>query len=423
MRKPKAHGRRVLVVSHTHPRLTQGGGEIVAFETFRRLNATPGFEGFLLSHDARRLPVRAGAAFTQPFGPREYLYAGRSFDHFLFANPDPNFAQEFEVLLEALQPDIVHFHHFIGIGVEALAMPRRVLPQVRVMLTLHEYLLICHHHGQMVTRPDLTLCEAASPQACHGCFPEQSPPAFFMRDLWLRRHLDGVDLFIAPSHFLRERFRAWGLPAGRMVVQANPLPAPAPPPKRPPSPNNPPRIGFFGQISELKGLGVLFAAARILAARGWPGVIEMHGRQEDQPETLRRRLEPLLAAQPGNVMLCGPYPNAAVAGLMAGCDAVVVPSIWWENAPLVVREAAAAGVRVIGADLGGLGEALRAQPGSILVPPRDPLALAEAILALPQAEPAVAPAPASAPAPAFAPAASIIEADPLNLYRPPPITG
>ena len=98
MRKAKADGRRVLVVSHTHPKLTQGGGEIVAFETFRRLNATPGFEGFLLSHDAKKLPVRAGAAFTQPFGPREYLYGGRSFDHFLFANPDPNFARAFEAL-------------------------------------------------------------------------------------------------------------------------------------------------------------------------------------------------------------------------------------------------------------------------------------------------------------------------------------
>jgi len=94
---------------------------------------------------------------------------------------------------------------------------------------------------------------------------------------------------------------------------------------------------------------------------------------------------------------------------MARCDAVVVPSIWWENAPLVVREAAAAGVRVIGADLGGLGEALRAIPSSVLIPPRDPRALAEAILALPQAEPA--------PAPAFT------ETDPLSLYRPSPIQG
>lgn len=113
---------------------------------------------------------------------------------------------------------------------------------------------------------------------------------------------------------------------------------------------------------------MLFAAARILAARGWPGVIVMHGRQEEQPELLRRRLERLLAAQPPNITLCGPYPNEAVGGLMAGCDAVVVPSIWWENAPLVVREAAAAGVLIIGADLGGLGEALRAIPGSILLP-------------------------------------------------------
>ncbi len=406
MRRAEPH-RRVLIVSHTHPRLTQGGGEIAAFENFHRLNAAPGFEGYWLSHDAGVPPARPGAAFTQPFGPREYLYAGRSFDHFYFANPDPNFAREFLILLERLRPEIVHFHHFLGIGLEALALVRRALPTARVILTLHEYRLICHHHGQMVTRPDLTLCEAASPRACHGCFPESPPQAFFLRDLWLRRYLDEVDLFVAPSRFLRDRFLAWGLPADRMVLRENPIPQQDPPaPRGTSSPAGAPRIGYFGQVSELKGLGVLFDAARVLAAWGWKGMIEVHGRQEEQPETLRRRLEPLLAARPDNVRLCGPYPNAAVGGLMAGCDAVVVPSIWWENSPLVVREAAAAGVPLIGADLGGLGEKLRAVPGAITFRARDPLALAEAILALPRKR--------SAPPPA---AASEVGDDPLSLYR------
>jgi glycosyltransferase involved in cell wall biosynthesis len=163
----------------------------------------------------------------------------------------------------------------------------------------------------------------------------------------------------------------------------NPLP---PSPARAPRPTKLPpgiRIGYFGQISELKGLGVLFSAARLLAEHGWQGVIDVHGKVEPMPEGMQRRLDLLLSDIPPNVAMRGHYPNTDVGRLMMECDAVVVPSIWWENSPLVVREAAAAGVPIIGADIGGLGEKLRETPGSILTRPRDPIALAQAIMGLP----------------------------------------
>lgn len=383
MRRPEPR-RRVLVVSHTHPRLTQGGGEIAAFETFRRLSESPAFETWLLSHDAGLLPARAGAPIVQPFGPREYLYVGRSYDPMLFANTDPNFPAALVDLLLFLKPDVVHFHHFVGIGVEAIAIVRKTLPNAQIILTLHEYYLICNHFGQMVTRPNLELCYASSPLACHSCFPEHSPQTFFLRNLWLKRYLSAVDLFIAPSRFLRDRFVAWGLSSELMRIMENPLP---PAPTRQVELSGKERawsrIGYFGQISELKGLNILFAAARLLLQREWKGIIEVHGKVQPLPDNLQRRLDSLLADVPSNVVMCGYYANEAVSELMARCDAVVVPSIWWENSPLVVQEAATVGVTVIGADIGGLGEKLREIPGSILVRARDPMALAEAIAALP----------------------------------------
>jgi hypothetical protein len=92
------------------------------------------------------------------------------------------------------------------------------------VLTLHEYLLICAHFGQMVTKPDLALCDRASPQRCHRCYPELDPRSFFLRELWLKRFLHEVDLFIAPSRFLLERHVAWGLPRERFRVLENLLP-------------------------------------------------------------------------------------------------------------------------------------------------------------------------------------------------------
>jgi glycosyltransferase involved in cell wall biosynthesis len=57
---------------------------------------------------------------------------------------------------------------------------------------------------------------------------------------------------------------------------------------------------------------------------------------------------------------------------------LIVPSIWEENSPLTVREARAAGLRVIGSAIGGIPEL---DPQARLVPPRDPHALSEAIRA------------------------------------------
>ena len=52
----------------------------------------------------------------------------------------------------------------------------------------------------------------------------------------------------------------------------------------------------------------------------------------------------------------GAIPSAEVPALMSRHDALVLPSIWPENSPLVVREATAQGLPVIGPALGGCGE-------------------------------------------------------------------
>jgi glycosyltransferase involved in cell wall biosynthesis len=55
----------------------------------------------------------------------------------------------------------------------------------------------------------------------------------------------------------------------------------------------------------------------------------------------------------------GAYENAAVVRLMSACDYVLVPSIWWENSPMVIQEAFAAGRPVICTGIGGMAEKVR----------------------------------------------------------------
>ena len=360
----------MLVVSHTHPRLTTGGAEIAAYEQFRRLREAPGVRAFFLAANGGWHAERAGVVIQRPFGPDEFLVEAPGYDHFRHANANPALAREFGALLEELAPDIVHFHHYLGLGVELFALVRRHAPRAKVVLTLHEYLLICAHYGQMVTKPDLALCDRASPQRCHRCFPELDPRSFFLRELWLKRFLAEVDLFIAPSRFLMERHVAWGLPEARFRVLENMLPIPAEVPpeaaRRPVSPSGPFRLGFFGQLSRLKGIDVLLRAAELLEERGVDAVIEVHGSAEHQPPEFREHVRQALARAPRRLLVRGPYRNQDVLRLMRGVDAVVVPSLWWENSPLIIREAAAAGRPVLGSDIGGIAEKVGELPGSTL---------------------------------------------------------
>lgn len=66
---------------------------------------------------------------------------------------------------------------------------------------------------------------------------------------------------------------------------------------------------------------------------------------------------------------------------MARADWVVVPSLWWENAPLVIEEARAAGRPVIASGIGGMAERVADGVDGLHVPPGDAAALAETMRA------------------------------------------
>jgi GT2 family glycosyltransferase len=75
----------------------------------------------------------------------------------------------------------------------------------------------------------------------------------------------------------------------------------------------------------------------------------------------------------------GPVPHERMAGALSEVDALVVPSVWIENAPFVIREAFAAGLPVIASDLGGMAEMVRHEQDGLLFTPGSPPALAAQI--------------------------------------------
>ena len=55
------------------------------------------------------------------------------------------------------------------------------------------------------------------------------------------------------------------------------------------------------------------------------------------------------------VKFYGHYTREQLPGILAEMDAVVVPSVWWENSPLVIQEAFLAEL-VICSNIGGMAE-------------------------------------------------------------------
>ena len=121
-------------------------------------------------------------------------------------------------LLRALEPDVVHFHHFLSIGLDLIATTRRILPSCRILLTFHEFAAICAADGHMVRRTDRSLCDHSSPVRCHQCIPDRQPDEFMIRKLWIEQHLSHVDHFTCPSRFMIEPFVTWGIPASGSVT-------------------------------------------------------------------------------------------------------------------------------------------------------------------------------------------------------------
>jgi glycosyltransferase involved in cell wall biosynthesis len=353
--------RRLLIASHGHPQITRGGAEISAFQLFRQFHDMPGWEAWFLGCQNNRLGERLGTAVTQPFSDREFVYSTGSFEWFKFANRDPNFPKAFCSLLAQLQPDIVHFHHFINFGVEAFYHVRQTLPNAKIILTLHEYLAMCHHYGQMITREHENLCYEAQLSRCNRCFPGSGPADFFLRKLYVQSFFAMVDQFVSPSKFLAERLVAWGIPEQRITVIENVIPAASDAGTiKYQNDTGPLRIGFFGQISRLKGINVLFDAASSLEAEGFRDVVfDIHGDYHGQPPEFQNEFLKRLDRAGCNVRFHGPYDPQHVDLLMRQTDVTIVPSIWWENSPVVIQEAFRNRRPVICSNIGGMAEKVR----------------------------------------------------------------
>ena len=370
--------KKIVFISHGHPELSKGGAEVASWNLYQLLLKN----GYDCLYIARTDGASHGGSTFSSRGEEVLLHTGMS-DWFNLSTSHlkPLFSDLAELLKE-FAPDVVHIHHYAHIGIELFPAVRRALPNAKIVFTIHEFMAMCMHNGQMVKRETLKLCSKAVEADCHKCFPSHSPGDFFLRKHYVQDQFSFVDEFVSPSQFLADRYVAWGLPQEKVHVIENVLPTLTPvAPRALADGEKRTKLAFFGQVNPYKGLDILLKALTLLPHELRSKVhLDVHGANFDmQTNDFKEKVELLLNEVEDCVDLRGPYESEQLSSRMAECDWVIIPSIWWENSPVVIQEAIHIGRPLIGSNIGGMKEKIDGIAG-ITFEARSAASLASAIV-------------------------------------------
>jgi glycosyltransferase involved in cell wall biosynthesis len=384
---------RIALVVHKFPPSSLGGTEVYTQNLAREL-ATRGHEVAVFFRAEPPGVTSSGREWEEREGFRA-LRVWRGFDlatasapaRFLDTFYNPDIEAAFERFLDEVQPELVHFQHVMWLSFRLIAMARR--RKLPTLLTLHDYWFLCAN-SQLIW-PDHRTCQGKNGGLnCARCALEQvhAPvvpllqplitPAFWVRDALVRRAAFSAERWIAPSHFLIQQYVKAGFPATRFTCLENGIDTSGLAfPERPPRPDGKLRVTYLGSLAWQKGVhvaveamhGISPSAAR-LQVYGDPAAFADYARLLQS------------GADSDNTTFHGALVHSEVGRVLAQTDVLVVPSLWYENSPLVIQEAFAAGVPVVASDIGALAEKVHPGIDGWLCPPGDVPAWREVLLRL-----------------------------------------
>ncbi|MBY0338278.1 MAG: glycosyltransferase [Acetobacteraceae bacterium] len=368
---------RVLIVSNLFPPDVIGGAEIAA----ERLATALARRGHHVKVLGGYLPGRTpGWSDTQDAGVvhRIPLLSLQPEEDFIRPEAEATFRR----IASRFRPDVVHFHNLSGLGAPLVRAARDYA--AKVVCTLHDYWGFCRNKTNL--RNDGSVCVNAEDCALcswHASEAGAAVPIRLRRDL-IAWSLDQADALISPSQYLAARYRGTGLFSPSIRVISNgldlaPFETLEPIEAGPATEERPVAFLYVGSFGRHKGLDVLWRAAKRLHARP-----ELRGRWSvtcigDGPEKPSLLTAIVREGLSGFVRLEDALPHAAVPNRMAKADALISASVWEENEPIVLLEAAAAGLALIAPRIGGVPELVADGVNGSLFEPGDDAALALAM--------------------------------------------
>jgi glycosyltransferase involved in cell wall biosynthesis len=387
---------KVLHVTFSYAPDPMGGTEVYVGDVCRHLQAdgvgaviaAPGGQAAAYEMDGirvRRFP------FQTPPGELDALYGG-----------DPVAANAFDAVLAAELPDLVHQHALTPAcsGELVARARRRGLP---VVFTYHTPTVSCQRgtllrwgsevcdgqldvrqctactlHGlglnRTVSRMVASAPEAVGEAIAHAGLSGGGWTAFRLSTLMKRRHdeirrlLMDVDRVVVLAGWVKGVLRANGIPEDRMVLAPHGVARVERQPRTAWDAKYV-RLAHLGRLEANKGTRLLIAALQAIPDAGL--TLDIFGITQSDAD--RQELDRVRALADGDsrIRFLPPLDHASITRRLAAFDAVVVPSQLLETGPLVVLEAFAAGVPVIGSALGGISEKVRHGVTGWLVRPHD----------------------------------------------------
>lgn len=404
---------KVLLATHQFFPEHRAGTEVLTLGLARALNAR--------GHEARVFAAKRSVPVTDlPAGATEdYTVEGVPVRRigrpreslarpFRLNYDNPALAAALGAYLRDFRPDVVHFMHLQGLSAAAIRVVKEEfgLPAV---YTATDFWTVCpvvdlrRHDGVMCGGPDPAHCPRCLASRQRGsrlaALVEKTPgpllraadavsklrlpstplPLRQVRDLserpaYIREWVNGLDRVLAPTRLTRDILVENGIDPeiveishyGINVSSVKAVSREAPVPGRI-------RFGFIGTLGPHKGADTLIRAFGELP-RDSGATLTVHGGDAGF-EGFRVELE-RMAGGDERVSFPGTFPPERIGGVLSGIDVLVVPSRWYENTPLVVYSAFAAGVPVVATDLGGLSEVVEYGKNGLLFPLEDTGALA-----------------------------------------------
>ena len=209
--------------------------------------------------------------------------------------------------------------------------------------------------------------------------PWRSLVALAQRPKRMREAYGRFAKVLVPSELMLSTFVGLGFPAGRTAVcpygidvaglDAQPMRLSWPRPNQ-----RALEVGFIGSFNYAKGAHILLQALARLPANV-PVAVSLYGSVVENPAygmSLQREVSRLPRAR-----LAGVFEADAIFAVLARLDVLVVPSLWRENAPLVLLQAMASGLPVLVSDVAGMADQIQPGLDGLLFPPGDSVALAE----------------------------------------------